>query len=156
MPTSYLLLKTIHVVAAIVFVGNVVATAVWKTLADRTQDPRVVAFGQRLVTVTDFVLTGPGAVAVLITGLLMMRSYQVPLVEILWLLWGLILFGAAGLLWVAVLVPVQLKQARLVRDLGDGEIPEEYWRLDRVWAVVGMVATLLPLINVYLMVMKPS
>ena len=154
--TAYLWFKTLHVVGVILFVGNLLVTGVWKVLADRTRDGRVIAFAQRLVTVTDASFTGAGAVIVLLTGLLMVVPYEIDFWNVPWLLWGLVLFLASGLLWVLVLVPVQMKQARLARTFADGgEIPEDYWRLARLWAVCGTVAMLLPLINVLLMVYKP-
>lgn len=154
--TAYLWFKTLHVVGVILFVGNLLVTGVWKVLADRTRDGRVIAFAQRLVTVTDASFTGAGAVIVLLTGLLMVVPYEIDFWNVPWLLWGLVLFLASGLLWVLVLVPVQMKQARLARTFADGgEIPEDYWRLARLWTVCGTVATLLPLINVLLMVYKP-
>jgi uncharacterized membrane protein len=68
----------------------------------------------------------------------------------------MVLFVASGGLWVAVLVPIQVQQARLARGFAPGaEIPERYWRLGRTWTLVGGVATILPLVNVFLMVFKP-
>ena len=49
----YATFKFLHVLGAIILVGNVTVTAVGKVFADRTHDARVVAFGQRLVTITD-------------------------------------------------------------------------------------------------------
>ena len=65
-----------------------------------------------------------------------------------WLLWGQGLFIASGLIWVAILIPIQGKQARMARGFAKGEaIPERYWRLGRQWAIWGTVATLLPLLS---------
>ena len=33
-----------------------------------------------------------------------------------------------------------------------GEIPERFWRLNRWWIIWGIVATVLPLLNIYVMV----
>lgn len=152
--TGYLTLKAIHVMAAIVFLGNIVVTGVWKGLADRTRSREVIAFAQRLVTVTDYVFTGGGAVIVLMTGLLMMRSYERTVLEIPWLFWGIVLFAVSGVIWLAVLVPIQRKQSRVLRDTVD-TIPDSYWRLGRAWARWGAIAAVLPLLNVYVMVFKP-
>lgn len=153
---SYLAFKTAHILGAVLFVGNLVVTAVWKTLADRTRDPRVIAFAQKLVTLTDVVFTGVGAVMVLTTGMLMIVPYGIEFWTVPWIVWGLALFGVSGLVWLFVLVPVQMKQARLARAFADGaEIPEEYWRLGRLWMIFGAIATALPLANVFLMVFKP-
>jgi uncharacterized membrane protein len=48
-------------------------------------------------------------------------------------------------------------QARLARGFaGGGEIPERYWKLSRIWIVFGLLATVLPLANLYIMVFKPG
>jgi intracellular septation protein A len=61
------------------------------------------------------------------------------------------------LIWALVLIPIQVKQARIARDLNDTmEIPDEYWRLSTRWKLFGAIAVALPLVNVYWMVFKPS
>jgi hypothetical protein len=35
------------------------------------------------------------------------------------------------------------------------EIPEHYWTLSKYWAIFGIIATILPLANLYFMVFKP-
>ena len=35
-----------------------------------------------------------------------------------------------------------------------GQIPERFWRLNRWWIIWGIVATVLPLLNIYVMVQK--
>ena len=153
---TYLVFKTAHIVGVVLFVGNLVVTAVWKLLADRTREPKIVAFAQRLVSVTDVIFTGLGAVIVLSSGMLMIVPYGVEFWNVLWILWGLGLFVVSGLIWILVLVPIQMKQTRLARVFADGgEIPERYWRLGRLWMVFGLIAVALPLFNVFLMVFKP-
>jgi len=156
MTSQYQLLKTLHIFGAILFIGNIIVTAVWKTLADRTQDARIVAFGQRLVTLTDFIFTGIGAALVFITGFLMAFRYYADFLTIKWIAWGLGLLMISTLIWVTALIPIQIKQSQLARRFSEnGKIPDEYWRLGRLWMILGSIATLLPLINLYFMVFKP-
>jgi hypothetical protein len=42
---NYLLLKSLHVLGVVIFLGNIIVTAVWKALADRTGSPAIVAYG---------------------------------------------------------------------------------------------------------------
>jgi len=50
-----------------------------------------------------------------------------------------------------------MEQARVARLFADGgTIPDSYWRLGRVWIVLGIVATILPLADLYWMVFKPA
>ena len=146
----------VHILGVVVFLGNIIVTAVWKMLADRTRDPRVVAFAQRLVTITDVAFTATGAALILGSGHAMAGAFG-GIGGPAWLTWGWALFLVTGIIWLAVLVPVQVLQARLARAFRDGgEIPARYWRLGRVWAGVGAVAVALPLVNVFLMVLKPT
>ena len=56
-----------------------------------------------------------------------------------------------------VLIPVQVRQARMAKTFADSsEIPEAYWRLSSIWYLFGTLATLLPLVNIYWMVFKPA
>ena len=65
---SYLLLKTLHLVGVVIFLGNIIVTAWWKVMADRTRDPKIIAFAQRQVTLTDWVFTFGGVTLVAIGG----------------------------------------------------------------------------------------
>jgi uncharacterized membrane protein len=72
-----------------------------------------------------------------------------------WLAWGMALFVASGVIWIAALIPLQAKLARLARGFAaGGQIPQQYWRLSRYWNFWGVLAILLPLAVVYLMVFK--
>jgi hypothetical protein len=42
---NYRLLKSLHVLGVVIFLGNIIVTAVWKALADRTGSPAIVAYG---------------------------------------------------------------------------------------------------------------
>ncbi len=55
----------------------------------------------------------------------------------------------------AILIPVQIGQARIAKSFADGSpIPDRYWKLGKVWTMFGSIATLLPLANLYWMVVK--
>lgn len=153
---DYLILKTLHVLGVVLFLGNISVTALWKVMSERSRRPEVVAFGQRLVTVTDFVFTLPGAALILVTGHLMAGGHAA-IFSTPWLTWGWSLFIVSGVLWVLVLIPVQVWQAKLARGFAaGGVVPARYWRLSQVWMAVGMLATVLPLANLYFMVAKPG
>jgi uncharacterized membrane protein len=153
---TYLLLKSLHVLGVVIFLGNIIVTALWKAIADRTGSPAIVAYAQRLVTITDFVFTALGAALIAITGPMMAERFG-GVGAASWLLWGIGLFIASGIIWVIVLIPVQIMQARMARRFAtQAEIPLQYRRLSTVWNAAGAVATLLPLFNRYFMVFKPT
>lgn len=148
---------TLHILGVVLFLGNIIVTAVWKLLADRTREPPVVAFGQRLVAVTDVGFTATGVVLIIASGHAMAGEFGGVFSGPSWLTWGWSLFVATGVVWLAILVPIQFAQSRLARRFRDGSpIPGRYWTLSRLWAVFGTVAVVLPLVTLYLMVSKPD
>ena len=156
MSDTYLTLKSLHILGAVIFLGNIIVTGWWKVMADRTKNPKVIAFAQRQVTLTDFVFTAGGAALILGTGITNATVHNMDYWCIRWLAWGMWLFIASGVIWVAVLIPVQIKQARMAREFDiNGNIPDSYWVLGKLWIVFGTVATVLPLISLYWMIFKP-
>jgi uncharacterized membrane protein len=146
----------VHVFGVVIFIGNIVVTAVWKMLADRTRSPEVVAYAQRLVTITDVAFTATGAALIAISGPILAEDLG-GVGGPAWITWGLALFAASGVIWVTALIPIQVLQARMARAFrNEDSIPERYWRLATLWASFGAIATLLPLANLYLMIFKPT
>jgi uncharacterized membrane protein len=148
---------SLHILGVVLFLGNIVVTAVWKVLADRTKNPAVVAYAQRLVTVTDIAFTATGVILIIVSGQVMADDFGGVFGGPAWLTIGWSLFIASGAIWVAALIPIEVMQARMARAFRDAAtIPDRYWRLSTLWAVFGAVATLLPLANLYFMVFKPD
>ncbi len=153
---SYAGFKIIHMLGIVLFLGNIIVTGVWKAFADRTGKAEVIAFAQRLVTLTDWVFTLVGAILILIGGYGMAAVAGYDLKETSWLVWAQGVFIASGVIWVVILIPVQIRQARLAHGFENGgAIPESYWRLNRQWYFWGVLATIIPLANLYVMVAKP-
>lgn len=156
MSNTYLWLKTLHILGVVLFLGNIIVTGWWKNMADLTKNPQIIAFAQRQVTLTDFIFTGGGVAVLLIAGALNVWLHDISL-NTKWLVLGFLFFISSGLIWALVLIPVQIKQARMANSFAQtGVIPDVYWRHCKVWNVFGVLATLLPLINIYFMVFKPS
>jgi uncharacterized membrane protein len=126
-------------------------------MADRTQNPQVIAFAQRQVTLTDYVFTAGGATILFAAGWGNAALHGMDVMQINWLSWGLLLFTASGVIWVVILIPTQIRQERMAREFAvSGNIPPEYWRMCKRWNIWGSLATVLPLLNLYWMVLKPS
>ena len=153
----YLILKTVHIIAAVLFLGNIIITGWWKLMANRTNNPVIIAFAQRQVTLTDFIFTAAGSTLLLITGMANIGIHNISISGTLWIYWALALFTLSGIIWGAVLIPIQIKQAREAKLFTvQTTISAEYWRRERLWFIFGIPATILPLISIVLMVLKPS
>lgn len=152
---AYDVLKFFHILGVIFLLGNVTVTSAWKVLSDRTRDPIIIARAQRLVTLTDWAFTFWGI------GLLMVGGYGAAWVagmDVLreeWLVKAEIGFVIAGALWLCVLVPIQMRQARMARGFAaGGPIPDAYWALSRAWIAVGLAATVPLVAAMWFMVAK--
>lgn len=153
---DYSSLKTLHIAGAVAFLGNIIITGWWKAMADRTRNVQTIAYAQRQVTVTDWIFTFGGIITILLTGYGMTAHMGDEIWQERWLQWGYALFVASGVIWVFILIPVQIIQARMAkRFTKGGDIPDRYWTLGKIWLVFGVTATILPIINIYWMTFKP-
>ena len=151
----YDVLKLLHVLGVILLVGNVTVTSIWKLYADGTRDPKIIAFAQRLVTITDWFFTFWGILLLIVGGYGAAWVAGMDVLRDDWLVWSEVMFVIAGVIWLGLLVPIQVKQARMARGFAEGmPIPEEYWRFGRLWIIWGSVATVPLVIATWLMLRK--
>lgn len=152
---TYLILKTVHIIGAILFLGNIIITGWWKVAANKTGHPEIIAFAQRQVTLTDFVFTAGGSTILFTAGLANSLIHDLNILTTSWILWALVLFTLSGLIWAVILIPIQIKQAREAKQFtAQTIISKRYWEREKQWIIYGVIATILPLISVALMVLK--
>lgn len=155
--TTFAIYKFAHVLGIILLLGNITVTAVWKVFADRTRDASIIGFGQRMVTGTDFGLTVPGIVLTIIGGYGAMYEARYDFPGPAWLLWSQICFVAAGVIWLGLLIPIQVRQAHMAKAFEHGApVPEGYRALARQWLVWGLIATVPLVAALYFMLDKPG
>lgn len=153
---AYDIAKFLHITGIVMLMGNITATAFWKVFADRTGDAAIAIFAQRLVVITDWSLTFWGVVLTIGGGYGALWISGASPFGAAWLVWSQLLFVAAGILWLVVIVPIQMRQARAVRTMARaGPIPEAYRRDSRRWIFWGLIATVPLVAATWLMVAKP-
>jgi uncharacterized membrane protein len=140
---TYDILRLLHLLGIVLLVGNVTVTSIWKLYADSTRDPVVIAFAQRLVTITDWFFTFWGIVLLIVGGYGAAFLAGMDVLRDDWLVWSEVMFAAAGVIWLGLLVPIQIRQARMARAFVPGQaVPEAYLRLGRLWILGGSIATI--------------
>ncbi|MBB6729286.1 DUF2269 family protein [Cohnella zeiphila] len=151
---GYLML---HLLGAILFVGNIVTAAFWKTTADRTANPAVILQAARNVMRADWVFTVPGLALLIVSGSLMAANAGYSLSGLNWLTLSLALFAVTAIIWLAALIPLQRKMIRQGEEAVRLGVPTAAYRRSSLnWAIFGTLATLLPLIILYLMIAKSN
>jgi uncharacterized membrane protein len=152
----YLLLKSLHVVAVVLFLGNIITGVFWKVHADI--EGSLAARAQALdgIIKSDRVFTVPGVLLIIATGVALAVIGELPLLRTFWIGWSLVLFGISGLAFSIFVAPLQKTLLANVRAGQTGAWNEAQYRaLSRSWTVWGTIATSAPLIALFLMVMKP-
>jgi uncharacterized membrane protein len=151
----YPVLKALHVLGVVFYLGNLLVTAVWQTLADRSGDVRVAQHAQRLARSTDLVFTGGGALILLATGLHLAATLIPHFWEVRWIMEGLGFFVISVLIWAAVLMPIQARQGRLLAAAAPAGPPSaDYLRLGRIRLWAGVAAVLPAVWAIWVMVVK--
>jgi uncharacterized membrane protein len=153
----YLFLKSLHVLAVVLFLGNIITGVFWKFHADRAGDLRAREVAIAGIIRSDRWFTMPGVSLIIVTGLWMALGAHMPLIGTPWILWGIVLFGISGVCFGAFVGPLQRKLLANVRAGIAGQWDRAaYQRLSRGWEIWGGIATLTPLIALFLMVLKPA
>ncbi|HEY9515258.1 MAG TPA: DUF2269 family protein [Gemmatimonadaceae bacterium] len=156
--TGYLVMKTIHVLAVVLFLGNIMIGAFWKIHGDRSGDPRIIAHTLAGIIRADRWFTMPGVVLLIIAGFGGAGMGRISIGGSAWIVWSIVLLAVSAVAFMARLVPLQRRMLALARDASgaDGFDRATYAALSRSWTVWGIIATLAPVVAVVLMVFKPG
>lgn len=153
----YLVIKMFHILAVVMFLGNITTGILWKEHADRTRDPRVILATLEGLIRSDRWFTIPGVFGIAFFGVLAAILGHYPILRTGWIFWAIVLFVLSGFAFGSRVAPLQAKMARLAKSgVESGSFDwDAYHRLSRDWAVWGAVALLAPLGALALMVLKP-
>ena len=153
----YLGLKFIHVLAVIIFIGNISVGILWRTIGDGIRDPRIIAHTMKGILLADKLFTIPAIVVLLLAGFATAGIGHLPILGTGWILWSLILFIVSGVAFGPVARSQRQMLAVAQAALTSGVMNwDDYARYARVWTVAGTIALVLPLIAVAFMVIKPA
>jgi uncharacterized membrane protein len=108
-----LILKSIHVIGAVLFFGTGLGSAYYKYRASQSKQVAVAAWCDREVVRADWIFTVPAGATMPVTGLLLVHYYKLPL-ETPWVWQGLAGYVIAGLTW----LPAAWLQVRM-RNLSE-------------------------------------
>lgn len=145
--------KALHIFGAVLLLGNIIVTGMWMFSAERTGDESVIKFGAKITHWADVWFTAPGALLLLVNGLVMAERWG-GLTNSHWIIAALVLFTLSGIIWWAFLIPVQNWFVKISweRSL----LPPEFYKKLHQWYFWGVIATILPALSMFLMVLKPT
>lgn len=146
---------TVHLIGVVLMVGNIITAAFWKIRADLTKNTVEIHSAVKNVLLADYIFTIPGLLLIIVSGSIMAARSGMPMSGFNWLMLSLILLVVTGIIWAGILIPLQLKMIQYSAEcIENGTISKAYQDASRSWAVCGIIATLMPLVTLYLMITK--
>lgn len=151
---SYLWLKLIHIICAVVVVGTGAGIAFFMLMTSRTDNLEVIAATTRLVVKADWLFTAPAVLIQAITGVALISTLGYSFTSS-WTIWVFSLYAIIVLCWLPV-VGIQYKlRAIATESLRKGVMDPAFARWMRIWTLLGIPAFCSVLGLLYLMVFKP-
>ena len=151
-----MLVKLVHVLSATVLFGTGLGSAYYMFMANRRGDLGGICFATRHVVLADWIFTTPSVIIQPVTGLWLVHLGGYSLTDG-WIMWSLGLYVFAAACW----LPVVWMQIRM-RDMAEAalesgsELPALYWRMNRWWIFLGVLAFSAIVLVFYLMVIRPA
>jgi uncharacterized membrane protein len=150
-------LLAIHIFSAVIFVGNIITAAFWKARADGSGNPEAIALTAQALLRADYMFTLPGLIGLLATGIAMVGITDWARFQEPWLSISFIMLVITGIIWAAILLPLQRRMVRLAQRGAANRTPDpDYRQASRRWSMFGGIATLLPVVILVLMVLRPA
>jgi uncharacterized membrane protein len=154
---TYLVWKLVHVLGAVLFVGNITTGILWKVQADRTRDPALIAHACAGLTRSDRFFTMPGVALLVVAGIAAAIAGGLPMLRTGWIFWSIVLLTISGAAFMMRVAPLQRRMHALATGAQGGQLDwAAYQAATRSWNLWGGIALATPLLAVALMVLKPA
>ncbi|MGH7631803.1 MAG: DUF2269 family protein [Gemmatimonadales bacterium] len=144
------LLRVLHVVGAVLLIGNVTVTGFWAMFLFRRRSVVPFRLVARAILWADLAFTLVGGVLLTVSGILLIGIRGYVIGQTPWLAHGIGALAASTLLWLAVLVPDQWRLERM-----DPSDDRALRRVFTRWSVVGWTATGVLFYGLWAMVTGP-
>lgn len=153
---TYLIVKTLHIISAMLILGTGMGTAFYLFFANRSGSVPAQAVVSHWVCKADFWFTTPAVIFQLCSGLWLMYKLNMPF-SATWIWASLGLYAFAGICWLPVVWwQIQMRDiAKRANDKNETTLPNEYWQLAKKWELLGYLAFPAVVAIVFLMVIKP-
>lgn len=153
---TFVLVKTVHVLGAVLFLGTGLGSAWTKFRADRSGEPVVVAWAQREVVRNDWLFTVPSGIVMPVTGLWLASLYGLPWTTG-WVMLGIGCWALAGVCWVpAAYLQIRMRTLAEQALADQAPLPDAFHRANLVWTLLGVPAFVAAMVAVWVMIAKPA
>ena len=149
----YLILKAIHLLAVVAFLGNIVTGLFWMKFARKTNNISILHHTAAGIIASDRLFTIPGVLIITAGGFAAAIYGGIPLLRTGWIFWPLILFSLSGLFFAFKVVPLQVRMRKHL-ETAEGFTWKGFDDLLKQWEFWGFMAVITPVISFFMMILK--
>lgn len=152
----YLIIKTIHLLAVVAFLGNITTGLFWMRFARKTNDWKIIHHTAKGLIASDKLFTIPGVLIITAAGFYAAIYGGIPLLRTGWIFWPIILFSLSGVFFAYKVAPLQGKMRRSLENETGEQVVETgtFDRLLKQWEFWGLMALATPVISFFMMILK--
>ncbi len=148
----YQIWKLLHILAVIVFLGNITVSRFKKNNAEKSKDKIKLSDTFKNILNFDRILTMPASTGVVIFGLGTAMQGDYSLIETSWIFWSIILVIISTYAFMSKLIPIQ---RQIIKTLNADDFSwDDYNSLSKKWNLWDSIAIITPYLAVVLMVLK--
>jgi uncharacterized membrane protein len=118
----YMVFKLIHIIAVIVFLGNVFTGLFWMHHAHKTKKVSIINHAFKGLIISDRYFTIPGVVIIVAGGFASAIQAHYPILRTGWIFWSIVAFTVSGIAFGSMVVPLQKKIYKLTSLKSEDEI----------------------------------
>ena len=152
----YLILKTIHLLAVVAFLGNIITGLFWMRFAVKTNEIKIIHHTALGIIASDRLFTIPGVIIITAGGIGAALHAGIPLLSTGWIFWPLVLFSLSGIFFSVRVAPLQTKMKRYLQTSikNNNYEKKRFDGLLKQWEFWGFMALATPVISFFMMILK--
>lgn len=151
----YIIIKILHIISSTILFGTGIGIAFFMFRSWFTTNIHEKFYAARNTVLADYLFTFPAVVIQLISGVALIHLAGFNWTD-LWLMVTYLIYMIAGLCWLPVVwIQIELKNMCKEASKNGTELPERYYKLFKIWFILGWPALVGLVIVFYLMVAKP-
>ena len=153
---GYAIFKLIHLLAVVIFLGNIITGLFWMWFAVKTKDLKIIHFTMKGILLADRYFTLPGVIFIVAGGIFAAVLGHYPLLHTKWIFWSIVMISISGLAFAFKVAPVQRKiyQVTSNKETSADFDWKNFDKLYLAWDFWGLIAILTPLAALAMMTFK--
>lgn len=151
----YSIIKTTHIISSTILFGTGIGIAFFMWWAGRVGDNAAKLYAAKTTVLADLIFTTPAVIFQPISGIILIELAGFNYSD-LWLILTYIGYIIAGICWLPVVyIQIKIRNIIAIACKNNQELPQEYYKLFKIWFCLGWPAFISLIIIFFLMVFKP-